>query len=290
MELPLCVVQRVLHPVGVGLIEHVLRVPLPGEDIVNLAHSQAVQARVLDGIQHGFSGGLQGEVVAVGGALEAGGILPHIGSGNHPAHTVLAPENFSCLAAGVVQFFQGNPILIGRHLEHRVGGGIDDPLAGALLLLTVVPDHVGAGIGSIAKHPPAGGRFKFIQNLFRKPLRVGRQGRGRNQARDFPVADGGVLTHGGLPQPGHRTCGGGSFGKAGNPIDIAQSGGDHIGDLKLCRGCTGGQGVDAHIAKAFGIRHLADAEGIQNNQKDALFHITCLPWLRPRPMPPSSWW
>ena len=52
---------------------------------------------------------------------------------------------------------------------------------------------------------------------------------------------------------------------------------------------TRAQGVDAHVSKGRPVRQLAHAAGIQDNEKNTL-HITCSPWQRPHPEPPSSWW
>ena len=215
------VVHGMVHTVSVALVEHMLRGALTGKNIVDLAHSDGIQPGGLDGVQHGGCGRLQGEVMPVTGPPEAVHRISHKGTGDDPAHAVLSPEDASGLAAGVVKLLQGDLLLMGRHLEHRVGGGIEDPLAGIQLLLAVIPDHVGAGIGQVAQPAPAGGRLKGVQHLFRKALGIGGQRVRGHHTRDLPVADGGILTHGGLRQPGHGSGGSGGLGQTVHPVDAA---------------------------------------------------------------------
>ena len=203
--------------------------------------------------------------MAVGGAAEALGGGAHIGAGNDPAHAVVAPQDLAGLVAGIVQLLQGDQLLMGRHLEHRVGGGIDDPLAGIQLLLAVIPDHIGAGIGLVAQPAPAGGLLKGIQHLLGEALRVGGQGLGRDHTGNFPVADGGILAHGAFRQPGIGPCGGLHPGQTLHSVNVAKTRGDHIGNVQLPGGGAGSQGIDIPISKGFAVRHGADAEGIQNN-------------------------
>ena len=149
VEISRGIVVGVSHAVGIALVKDVLRVSLTGENVVNFANGQAVQPGFGNGVQHGFRRRLQGEVVAVGGAGEAGFRSAHKGTGNDPAYAVISPENFPGFPAGIVQLLKGNHILMGRHLEHGVGGGVDDPFARFHVLPAVIPDHVGAGIGKV---------------------------------------------------------------------------------------------------------------------------------------------
>ena len=279
VKIPGGIVRRMRHAVGVGFVEHALRVPPSGENVVNLAHGQAVQPRRLYGVQHGFFRRLQRKVVAVGRALEAVLGVAHVGAGNHPADAVLPLQNFPRLAAGVVQLLQGDPLLMRRHLKHGVGGGVDDPLAGFALLLAVVPDDVGAGIGQIAQHAPAGLLLEGVQNLPGKTVGEGGQGLGGDHTGDFPMADGGVLAHGAFPQPGEGAGGGGGLRQAGHAVDVAQSRGGHVGNVQLLGGGAGTQGIDPHVPEGFRVGHRADAEGIQNDQKYSLHTITLYEFL-----------
>ena len=56
---------------------------------------------------------------------------------------------------------------------------------------------------------------------------------------------------------------------------IAQTRCDQIGNMQFIGCGAGTQGVNTHITKAFGIRHGANAAGIQNDQKDSFHsHLT----------------
>ena len=228
--------------------------------------------------------------MAIGGAAELAGGLPHIGAGNDTPHAMLASENGSCLAAGIVQLIQGNPVFVGCHLEHRVGRGVDNPLAGLLLLLAVVPNHIGAGIGQIAQHTPSGLLFKFLQHLLGEALGVGGQRIGRHNARNFPMSDGGILAHGCFLQP--CQCGGGmvGFGKIVDAVQIAKTGFNQMGDGELGGCSAGAQGIHPDVPEGCAVRCGTHAAGVQHNQENPLYHVTGSPWQLPHPVPPSSWW
>ena len=113
---------------------------------------------------------------------------------------------------------------MGRHLEYGIGRGIDDPLAGFQLLLAVIPNHIRAGIGLVAQYTPAGLLLKFRQHLLRESIREGGQGLRRDHARNFPMANGGVLAHGGLGQPGIGPLGLLGFWQIVHAVDAADSG------------------------------------------------------------------
>ena len=196
---------------------------------------------------------------------------------------------------------------MGRHLEHGVRGGVDNPFSRVQMGLAIVPDDVGAGVRQIAEHASSGGCLEIVQQVLGESLWEGRQGVRGHNARNLPMADGGVLAHGGLGESGIGTLGRIRFGKTRNPVNVSKACGDHIGNLQLVRTCTGAEGIDVHVSEFLGIRHGADAKAVQNNQKNALHRITsrkcefcgigknvrpfiCFPWQPPRPAPPSSWW
>ena len=186
------------------------------------------------------------------------------------SHSMPALEDLSCFVAGIVKLLQGNELLVGGNLEHGVCRGVDNPLSGFSLLLTVVLDDLGAGIGLVAENAPAGGFFEGIQHLLGEALGIGGQRLRRDDTGDLPVADGGILAHGGLPAfavgSGDRL---GPF-KAGDSVDISKACRDHVGDVQLFGGGTGGQSVDVEITELFGIGQLAHAEGVQYDEKYTL--------------------
>ena len=299
-KIRLRVMHGVIHAVCVGLVVHVLRGAASCKNIIDFANGNGSLARLHNGIHHGALR-LQRIVVPVGGALEAGPAVTHKGTGDDTAHTVLALQNGPSLAAALVEFLQRNQLLMGCHLKNGVHGGVDDPLARVQLLLPVVTDHVGSGVGPVAQAATAGGRLKGIQHLLRKSFRIGGHGFRRHNTGNLPVTDGGVLAHGFFRQPGIGAQGLFRLGQAGDAVNLSKTCRNHVGNVQLGRGGAGSQRIDPHITKFFGIRHRADAKGIQYNQKDT-FHgssplglcvialLTFPPWQPPHPAPPSSWW
>ena len=59
-------------------------------------------------------------------------------------------------AAGLVQLLERHRLLVGGDLEDAVGRRVDDPRAGALVLLPQPLDDLGARGGDVADHPAAG--------------------------------------------------------------------------------------------------------------------------------------
>ena len=149
MKIPGGKVIGVSHAIGVALVEHILRVPVTGKNIMDFAHGKAVQSCRLHRVQHGLGGRLQRKIVAVGGTAEPFFGISHERTGDHTAHAVPAPQNLPGLAAGIVQLIQRNHVLVGGNLKYGVGGGVDNPLAGFHVLFAVVPDHIRAGIGEV---------------------------------------------------------------------------------------------------------------------------------------------
>ena len=71
--------------------------------------------------------------------------------GDDPPHRVLAGEDLARDLAGAVQLLERNRLLVSRDLEDRVGRGVDDPLPGALMLLTELLDDLRARRGLVAE-------------------------------------------------------------------------------------------------------------------------------------------
>ena len=187
------------HAVGVALGVDVFRRPLSREDVVDLAHGDGVEARVLEGVEHRLLRRLQREVVAVGGAGVVAAAADE-GTGDDAAHAVLAAQDLPGNAAVFVELLHGDHVLMGGDLEHGVGGGVDDQIPGPHVLVAVFVDDGCAGPGRVGQHAAAGSFAEGRENLLREAVRVGGQRIGGDHARDLPVADGGVLAHGGLGQ------------------------------------------------------------------------------------------
>ena len=158
-----------------------------------------------------------------------------------------------------------------RNLEHRVGRGIYNPLARLQLLRPIVPNDVSAGIGPVAQDAPACGGLEGLQHLLGKALGIGGQGLRRYHPRNLPVANGGVLSHRGLRQPGHRPSGAWLPTQKGQPLDVSQSGPLQIGNMQLPGPGAGPEGIHPHAPKPLRIRHRPCPTGVQHNQENT-FH------------------
>ena len=88
-----------------------------------------------------------------------------------------------------------------------------------------------------------------LQHLLGKALGIGGQGLRRYHPRNLPVANGGVLSHRGLRQPGHRPSGAWLPTQKGQPLDVSQSGPPQIGNMQLPGPGAGPEGIHPHIPR-----------------------------------------
>ena len=152
---------------------------------------------------------------------------------------------------------------MGGDLEHGVGGSVNDQVPGLHMLVAVGSNDLRAGPGGVGKDASSRGRLEGLQHLIGEAVGIGRQRVRRHDARNLPVADGGILAHGAFRQL--AVSAGGSFHLAQEvqAVDVAEAALSHIGNVQLGRSGAGAQGVDPHIAKTLRIRHGAAAAGIQ---------------------------
>jgi len=167
-------------------------------------------------------------------------------------------------------------LLVGGDLKHAVGAGVDDE--GILLhgLLAVVLQHLCAGVGLVAEDFVAGLFLELVDEAVREAVREGRQRLGADDTGNLPVADGGILAHALLLQAGEGADGGGILLADGHTVDVEQSEFFQVGAVEVGVLGDGVEGVGPFIAKGGGIRLCADAEAVQNDQKNALFHFYLL--------------
>ena len=269
------VAHGLVHAVGVALGVDVLRGALARKDVIDLTDRDGVQPRVLEGVQHGFLGRFQGEIVAVCRA----GIVPVAsdeGTGDDPAHAVLPSQDPPGDPAVLVELFHGNHVLVSRDLEDGIRGGIDDQIPGLHVLVTVLVDDGGSGPGSVCQDAPPGGLPEGLQNFLGEAVGIGGQRLGRNNACDLPVSDGGILTHGGLRDfaegSGRLLYGTQEF----QPVDVAQARLTHIRNIKFIRGRAGTQRIHAEITELGGVRKFSRTTGIKHEKKYTFHCITYL--------------
>ena len=176
---------------------------------------------------------------------------------------MLALEHIPGDLAVLIQLSHRHNLLMSGHLEHAVGRGIHNQRAGAHMLLAVVLEHLGAGVGGVADHLAAGTLFKLLDDFRRKAVGIGGQSTLALHTRNLPVADGGVLAVAGLLQAGtgaQHLCRGLT---AGHAVQIEQAHLLHIRGIERLAGGDGRQGIGAHITKFIRIRLGAYAEAVQ---------------------------
>ena len=140
------------------------------------------------------------------------------------------------------------------------------------MLLAVIADDLSAGIRLVAQHLKAGLGSESVQQVFRKTVREGGQRVGTQQTGNLPVADGGILAGAGLTEAGKAADRLGHGGAAGHTVQVEHAQLGQIVALKIGVAGNGAQGVGACIAKLWGVRLSADAEAIENDQKNTFCH------------------
>ena len=193
--------------------------------------------------------------------------------------------------------------LVRGDLEHRIGRGVDDGLAGGDVLLAQARDDLGARGVAVAEHAGQAGlrNQRFQQRRRKTVLRRGEQAERRPQrdARAFPVARRGVLAGRTLahaaPQAfrrGQRLESGGRCA-CGQRVRLRQA---HAAQVRQpqrparSRGARRGdmaEGVGTFVAVGRRIRRAAEAEGIQD-QPDRARHRPTPP--APRRLRPGARW
>ena len=86
------------------------------------------------------------------------------------------------------------------------------------------------------------------------------------------MADGGILAGAGLTEAGKAADRLGHGGAAGHTVQVEHAQLGQIVALKIGVAGNGAQGVGACIAKLWGVRLSADAEAIENDQKNTFCH------------------
>ena len=140
------------------------------------------------------------------------------------------------------------------------------------MLLTIVADDLGAGIGLVAKHLIAGFCGESIQQIFRETIRESGQRVSTQQARNLPVADGGVLTGAGFAQTGKAADWLGNRSAAGHAVQIKHAQLGEVITPEIGVPGNGSQGIGTGITKLRGVRLSPDAETIENDQENTFCH------------------
>ena len=200
------------------------------------------------------------------------------GACDHAAHTVLALEHFAGDLAVAVELMHRHQLFVGGHLKYAVGAGIDDKGVFFHGLLAIILQHLRAGIGLVAQHLVAGLFLKLVDERLREALRKGGQRFGADNARDLPVADGGILAHALLLQAGKGANGCIGLFACRDAVDVEHAEPAQIGAVEVRVLCNGTQGVGALVTKGGGIRLCTDPKAVKDDQKNTLLHIVFSPF------------
>ena len=165
-----------LDPVDVRLRRERLVDVAAGEDVGDLADAVDRLPGVADEREVVRPPRLEREVVAVRRALVVARLADERPR-DHAADGVLAGQDLARDPAGLVELLERDRLLVRRDLEDRVGGRVDDPLAGALVLLAELLDDLRARRRLVAEHAAAGAVHERVDHVVREAVRVRRHRR-----------------------------------------------------------------------------------------------------------------
>ena len=121
-----------------------------GEDIADLAERDDIAPGRRQAIEQGRFRRRDGEIAAIGGARESRAI----GASERPRDDAADLERqgqFARDAADLEQAIETESFLMRGDLQHRIGRGIDDRLAGRHMLFAKFDDDLGAGCMLVAE-------------------------------------------------------------------------------------------------------------------------------------------
>ena len=248
--------------------------------------------------------GRRGEVAAIAGARKAARVRAHEGARDHARDAVVV-DQLARNRAQRVQALEPEALLVRGDLEHAVGRGVDDGLAGAHVGLAQLGDDLRAGGVAVAQH--AGQRRApnqfFEQRRWKARLALAEVApvEANRDARELPVAARRVLAAAQLGGVSVRADHGGGRVAARGQRARALAGRVHqtetgeLGEPKrsaptpLPRAERGDvtERVGAGIAKALGVGRRPDAEGV-HHQHDGATHAALHPRQGPEPSDHSS--
>jgi len=185
---------------------------------------------------------------------------------DHPAHRVLAAEDPTGGATGVVQLLERHHTLVGRDLKDAVGRRVDDPAPGALVLGAEPLDDLRARRGHVAEHPAAGRARELVQDLVREPVGVGRERPLGDDAHHLPVPGGRVHPLRALDQaaPHRRRVGAGRA--AAHLHHVSEPERLHGGHLEAAHRLGGmGERRGSRGAVLRGVRQVSHPDGVEDD-------------------------
>ncbi len=280
---------------------HLLGDALLGIDVGDLADGDHLAARVLHVVQHGRRRRQHGVVVTVAGALEVALATAHERTRDDAAD-VVGLQQLAHDVAQLIELLEAVGLFVAGDLEHGVGRGVEDRLAGAHVLFAQIVQHLSAGGVAVAEVARQAGLLDDgVQQLLREAVVVIVEIAPLEQhghAGNLPVAGRGVLAGGELLgeavgadhldiflQAGREDAAGELARvtqtqlvevrqvESATALDLA--GGAGLGDMA--------KGIGAHISELVGVGGSADTERVHHQNKGT-FHGTSPCYKSARPM------
>ena len=280
---------------------HLLGDALLGIDVGDLADGDHLATRLLHVVQHGRRRRQHGVVVAVAGALEVALAAAHERTRDDAAD-VVGLQQLAHDVAQLIELLEAIGLFVAGNLEHGVGRGVEDRLAGAHVLFAQIVQHLGTGGVAVAQIPGQTGLLDDgVQQLLREAVVVVMEVTPLEQdghAGNLPVTGRGVLAGGELLGKAVGTdhldilVQSGREGAAGEFARVAQTqlaevwqvesataldltGGARLGDMA--------KGIGTHVAELVGIGGSTNTERVHHQNKGT-FHGTSPCYKSARPM------
>ena len=152
-----------------------LRDPRHSEDISDLSDTDNVKALLLKNVQNSILRRNKREIASVLTSLKIG-IRADKGARDNSADTVLAYKYLSCDLTYLVKLAYRNYILVSGDLKYAVGRSLYDQVAGRLVCLPKIADHLRSGIGTIAQNASSCHLPKGLENFLGESVGKGREG------------------------------------------------------------------------------------------------------------------
>ena len=209
-------------------------------------------------------------------AFERRGAFAYERPGNDASDLVLAVEHLSGDLADLILSIYRYYAFVSGDLKDRIGRCVNYRLACANVFLTKFLDDLGPAGRDVAKN--AGNiRFadKTADDLVRKAVGKRRKSLFQDNSRDLPMSGRGILSISKKRTAAKRAVRACERRNAGQRLDIAQTEPVHIGQSDTFCLERIADGVRAFVAPRGGVRHLAYADGIQNDQAysvESVFH------------------
>ena len=116
-------------------------------------------------------------------------------------------------------------------LKNGIRRGVNNQIAGFHVLFAVLIDNLCTGPRCIGQHAAPRCLAEGLQNLLREAIGIGGQRIRRDDARDLPVTDRSILSHGGLLQAAAGALRLLCFAQKVQTVDVADAAGNHLWDL-----------------------------------------------------------